>query len=402
MARTCSPPDRPPTWSSCAGTLGILFGVASSRPPSLAATDKPAGPEGREDRRLAASQRTAERPTPPAVHGDDAATSGRVRSRSVAVGASTNDSPGSSTRSSIGPAAPSRRVETTRDDDVRRRRAQPLARPADAARTTCGRRMARVATRRSASASSTRTGADTTLPGAPKFRKYQQSGCGKRGSPSTRPTASRWAGATSIHANFAYQWIDITGLPAGTYTIRSVGRPVRQVPRDATRRTTAPGPRSRSRPRASKVKVVSTGSKCLNDHDDTPYAADIDWARGTADRGQLRRGHVLHVRPDHPRRSSRRTWLARWTCPRATRTSSPTTTGTPARPTSTARPRPACSSGAGRARFCPSRHGHASGRWRRSSSAPWAAARDRSRLLHRRRDQRPRGGHQRLPPRPGS
>ena len=136
-----------------------------------------------------------------------------------------------------------------------------------------------------------------SLPGAPKSRKYLESGCGTRGSLHTTTGIS--VGWGDLYpGKFAYQWIDITGLPAGTYTIRaSVDLYGKFL--EPTRRTTAPGPRSRSRATGSKVKVISTGSKCLNDHDATPYAADIDWA-AEHDRGQLRRGHVLHVRPDHP------------------------------------------------------------------------------------------------------
>ena len=52
------------------------------------------------------------------------------------------------------------------------------------------------------------------------MRKYQQSGCGKRGSLHTTNGIS--VGWGDLYpAKFAYQWIDITGLPAGTYTIRA-------------------------------------------------------------------------------------------------------------------------------------------------------------------------------------
>ncbi len=117
---------------------------------------------------------------------------------------------------------------------------------------------------------------DTTLPGAPKFRKYKESGCGKRGSLHTTNGIS--VGWGDLYpANFAYQWIDITGLPGGTYTIRaSVDLYGRFLESNETNNCT--WAKVSFKGTGSKVKVVSTGSKCLNDHDSTPYAADIDWA----------------------------------------------------------------------------------------------------------------------------
>jgi hypothetical protein len=117
---------------------------------------------------------------------------------------------------------------------------------------------------------------NTTLPGAPKFRKYQQSGCGKRGSLHTTNGIS--VGWGDLYpAKFAYQWIDITGLPAGTYTIRAsvdlYGKFLES--NEANNCTWA---KVSFKATGKKVKVVSTGSKCLNDHDTTPYAPDIDWA----------------------------------------------------------------------------------------------------------------------------
>jgi hypothetical protein len=116
----------------------------------------------------------------------------------------------------------------------------------------------------------------TTLPGAPKLRKYFQSGCGKKKSLHTKNGISvGWADL--YPAKFAYQWIDITGLPGGTYTIRAAVDLYGQFT-EANEANNCKWARVSFKSKGSKVKIVAAGTKCLNDHDDTPYAADIDWA----------------------------------------------------------------------------------------------------------------------------
>lgn len=59
---------------------------------------------------------------------------------------------------------------------------------------------------------------DLSLPGAPGGRVYQQSGCGTRSSLSASMGLSvGWA--DKYPANFAYQWIDLTGIPGGRYRV---------------------------------------------------------------------------------------------------------------------------------------------------------------------------------------
>ena len=117
---------------------------------------------------------------------------------------------------------------------------------------------------------------DGSLPGAPKSRKYTELGCGHRGSLHTKTGISvGWADL--YPRNFAYQWIDITGVPGGTYTVRgAVDLYGRFLESSETNNCTWSTISFKSS--GSKVKVLATGSKCLNDHDTSPYAADIDWA----------------------------------------------------------------------------------------------------------------------------
>ncbi len=78
-------------------------------------------------------------------------------------------------------------------------------------------------------------------------------------------------------AKFAFQWIDITGLPAGTYTVRAaVDLYGKFVESNETNNCT--WSRVSFKATGTKVKVLSTGSTCVNDHDTTPYDPDIDWA----------------------------------------------------------------------------------------------------------------------------
>ena len=134
-------------------------------------------------------------------------------------------------------------------------------------RTTCGRRTARVATPRSGSASSTRTRRNLRLRGRPEDRAdTSQSGCGQRGSLHTKNGIS--VGWGDLYpAKFAFQWIDVTGLPARDVHgpgSRSISTASSRSPR---RPTTANGPGSRSSRSGSKVKVLASGTSCVNDHD---------------------------------------------------------------------------------------------------------------------------------------
>ena len=118
----------------------------------------------------------------------------------------------------------------------------------------------------------------TALPGAPTSRKYTQAGCGKKNSLSTRTGISvGWADL--YPADFAYQWIDITGLPAGTYTIRAAVDLYKQFA-EVSEANNCAYARISFKATGTAVKVLSTGTTCLTDGASSGYADDIAWASG--------------------------------------------------------------------------------------------------------------------------
>lgn len=115
-----------------------------------------------------------------------------------------------------------------------------------------------------------------SLAGAPRTRKYVQSSCGRRGSLRTKNGLS--VGWGDLYpAKFAYQWIEVTGLPGGTYTIRAAIDLYGQF-KESSETNNCKWARVSFKSSGSKVKVLASGSSCVNDHDSTPYDADIDWA----------------------------------------------------------------------------------------------------------------------------
>ena len=116
----------------------------------------------------------------------------------------------------------------------------------------------------------------TSLPGAPSSRRYFEAGCGGRNATSTRSGISvGWA--DRYPWNFAYQWIDITGLPSGTYTLRSAVDLFGSFRESSETNNCSHARLSIS---GNSVRVVSRGATCVNDYAATPYAEDAAWALG--------------------------------------------------------------------------------------------------------------------------
>jgi hypothetical protein len=115
-----------------------------------------------------------------------------------------------------------------------------------------------------------------SLPGAAKTRKYGEAGCGKRGSLHTKTGIS--VGWGDLYpAAFAFQWIDVTGMPAGTYTVRASVDLYGKF-KESSETNNCKWARISFKGSGSKVKVLASGTSCVNDHDSTPYKPDIDWA----------------------------------------------------------------------------------------------------------------------------
>ena len=112
-----------------------------------------------------------------------------------------------------------------------------------------------------------------SLPRAPKTRHYAESGCGTRSSTSTRTGISVGWG-DKYPWNFAYQWIDITGLPSGTYTLRYAVDLWRLFTESQESNNCSYVRLSIS---GSTVRVLSRGSTCTDDYSSTPFAADAAW-----------------------------------------------------------------------------------------------------------------------------
>ncbi|MET1231794.1 MAG: S-layer homology domain-containing protein [Candidatus Limnocylindrales bacterium] len=116
-----------------------------------------------------------------------------------------------------------------------------------------------------------------SLPRSPARPVYLESMCGRRASLRTRNGIS--VGWGDKYAwNFAYQWVDITGLPGGTYTIRSAVDLYRQFTEKSETNNCAYA-RIRFGSSGSTFKVLERGQRCPNDHATSPYADAIAWAR---------------------------------------------------------------------------------------------------------------------------
>jgi hypothetical protein len=117
---------------------------------------------------------------------------------------------------------------------------------------------------------------DPDLPRSPSSKVYQQSSCGQRASLKTRNGISVGWG-DKYPWNFAYQWIDITGLKGGTYTLRSAVDLFGSFEEsDDTNNCT--WARIKFGSSGSKVTVLDTGFSCPNDRTTSVYADDVAWA----------------------------------------------------------------------------------------------------------------------------
>jgi hypothetical protein len=112
-----------------------------------------------------------------------------------------------------------------------------------------------------------------SLPRAPRTPRYFESGCGSRRSLSLRNGISVGWG-DRYPWNFAYQWIDITGLPTGTYTLRAMVDLHGQFTESRDTNNCSYVRLSIGR---STVRIVGSGSTCITDYAGTPYAADAAW-----------------------------------------------------------------------------------------------------------------------------
>ena len=120
------------------------------------------------------------------------------------------------------------------------------------------------------------TNRKSSLPGSPRTRHYLQTGCGTRNSLSTHVGIS--VGWGDLYPDtFAYQWLEITGVPAGTYTVRGKIDLYDKFT-EFSEKNNCTWTRISFGATGTKVKVLAHGTSCVNDHDGSAYDADIDWA----------------------------------------------------------------------------------------------------------------------------
>lgn len=112
------------------------------------------------------------------------------------------------------------------------------------------------------------------LPGARQTSHYREEECDGASTTSIRAGISiGWGDSYPWH--FAYQWVDITGVPAGTYILRSMVDPLNLFAEtdDANNCVWV----RLSIPSSGSPTILSHGQTCIDDIGGTPFASDIYW-----------------------------------------------------------------------------------------------------------------------------
>jgi hypothetical protein len=115
-----------------------------------------------------------------------------------------------------------------------------------------------------------------SLPRSPSSPYYRESWCGGRTALTSRTGISvGWA--DTYRYSLPYQWIDITGLPGGTYTIRA-----RTDPHDwfleANETDGCGWTKVKFGSSGTSVSIVSSGRGCITDWEGTTFETHIAWA----------------------------------------------------------------------------------------------------------------------------
>jgi hypothetical protein len=121
------------------------------------------------------------------------------------------------------------------------------------------------------------------LPRSPSRIVYRQSKCGGKKSLRTRTGLSVGWG-DKYPWNFAYQWIDITGIKGGTYTLRAVVD-LYDYFEESIETNNCDWARIKFGSSGRKVKVLARGKGCVDDYSSSAYSTQIGWA---IERGVIR------------------------------------------------------------------------------------------------------------------
>lgn len=116
---------------------------------------------------------------------------------------------------------------------------------------------------------------DVSLPGASSSPFYH--GCSNDPNALSNMMGISIGWGDLYHWSFAHQWIDITGLPSGTYTVRARVDPhgffleANEVDQCAFATISISAD-------ANDVGIIQSGTTCVNDWIDSEFAGDIAWA----------------------------------------------------------------------------------------------------------------------------
>jgi hypothetical protein len=123
------------------------------------------------------------------------------------------------------------------------------------------------------------TAVDLGLPGAPSSPVYRESWCARQYElKSVMGISVGWG--DKYQSSLPFQWVDITGLPGGTYTIRAFVD-ARNLFLEGSNANNCTYSRISFGSSGSSVSMLGSGLTCETDYAGSAYAADISWAIST-------------------------------------------------------------------------------------------------------------------------
>lgn len=123
------------------------------------------------------------------------------------------------------------------------------------------------------------TAVDFGLPGAPSSPVYRESWCARQ-TELTSVVGISVGWGDKYQSSLPFQWVDITGLPGGAYTIRAIVD-ARDLFLEGSNANNCAYSRISLGSSGSSVSVLGSGLTCETDYAGSPYATDIAWAIST-------------------------------------------------------------------------------------------------------------------------
>lgn len=115
-----------------------------------------------------------------------------------------------------------------------------------------------------------------SLPRSPSSPYYREPWCGTRSSLTSRTGISVGWG-DRYQWSLPFQWVDITGLPGGDYTIRAMVDPYDYF-LETNETDSCAYTRVRFKSTGTSVTVLGSASHCRTDWDNSQFESEIDWA----------------------------------------------------------------------------------------------------------------------------